>query len=145
LGKLSKAIGYTVGGKALRHAKNMKLPSKKTFFIIAGVLSAIALLLLAGFIALVIFLIGLITPDAVNQTTRTVQEVSRGAVEATNPRQYIQSNGQIDVPAVEEQIRSLPPAQLSLWAGSFKSQINQLLEQGQIVQSQAEQLLKLLP
>lgn len=145
MGSISKLIKYAVAGKAIGHAKKLKMPSKKTILIIVGIVSATGLLLLAGFIALVIWLVGLVNPSTVNEAVNTVQTTTQEVLPQINPQAFIESNGQVDTQALQEQISSLPPAQITIWVESFRAQVNLLLEQGQIVQSQAEQLLGLLP
>lgn len=138
-------VKYAAAGKAVKHASKFKMPSKKTILIIVGVISLIGMLILAGFIALIIWLVSLINPDTVTETANNVQSVTQEVLPQINPQAFIESNGQVDTQALEEQISSLPPAQVTLWAEAFRAQINQLLEQGQIVQAQAEQLLSVLP
>ncbi len=145
MGKLSKTLKYAAAGKALGSAKNFKMPGKKVIFIVLGIVSFFGMLVLIAVVALIIWIAGLITPNTITETANSVQEVSRSVVQNVNPQQFIEANGQINVQELEEQIRSLPPDQLTQWAGSFRDQVNQLLRQGEIVQSQADQLLNLLP
>jgi hypothetical protein len=145
LGKYSKVLKYAAASKALKHSGKVKMPAKKTILIIVGVISFIGLLILAGFIALVIWLIGLINPNTVTETANNVQSVAQEVLPQVNPQAFIEPNGQVDTQALEEQISALPPAQVALWVEAFRTQINQLLEQGQILQSQAELLLNVLP
>lgn len=145
MGKLSKTLKYAAAGKVFGNVKKIKIPGKKAIFIVAGIVSFIGILILIAIIALIIWIVGLITPNTITETTNSVQEVSRSVVQTVNPEQFIDANGQVEVQVIEEQIRSLPPAQLTQWADSFRDQVNQLLRQGEIVQSQADQLLNLLP
>lgn len=145
LGSFSKMFKYAAAGKAVKHVGKLKMPSKKAILIVVGIISLIGLLVLAGIIALIIWLVSLINPDTVSETASNVQNVTQEVLPQINPQAFIESNGQVDVQALQEQISSLPPAQVALWAEAFRTQVNQLLEQGQIVQEQAEQLLNVLP
>lgn len=144
MGALSKSIKYAAAGKALKHAKNIKKPTKKTIFIILAVVGASILFITIGFIALIIWLVNTVTSDPVTQTTNSITETAQNAIQGVNLDEYVQ-DGQVNVTALEQQIRSLSPEQLLVAAEPVRSQINDWVEQGLLIQSEAERLQQLLP
>lgn len=137
--------------RALKHAHKLPRPTKKSFLIAGAVLVALGLLLLGLVIAFIVWLVGVISSsDTTNQVIDSAQQATNQVVEDqlqgvdTNPLNYI-VDGTVDTSQLEQTIQSLSPQQLVLFTQQFTTQVNQLLESGQIVQEQATQLLQLLP
>lgn len=129
----------------------MPMPSKKTFAI-AGVIIGVIIVTLVGlFIALAIWLFNVVMDsgagDAVVEsaqqaTTQIVEDQLQGI--QTDPLAYV-VNGEIDTSSLQEQIEALSPQQLVLFTQEFTTQVNELVETGQLVQEQADALTSLLP
>lgn len=144
MGTLSKAIKYAAAGRALKHTKRTKRPTKKTIFIFLAVVGGIILILTVSFIALTIWLVDTVTSDPVTQTSNSITETAQSAIQGVNLDEYVQ-NGQVNVTALEDQLRLLSPEQLLIAAEPVRSRINQWVEQGLLIQSDAERLQQLLP
>lgn len=121
------------------------MPGKKVILAVVGVIAFFGLLFIIGIIALIIWIAGLINPTTVTETASSVQQTAQQVTGITNPEEFILGGGQVDTQALEQQIKSLPPEQAQLWAESFNTQIDELLQQGKIVESQANELRSLLP
>jgi len=136
---------------ALKHAHKLPKPTKKGLGIAIAIVIGLGLLLLGLFIALVIWLVNVIgSSDTTSQVIDSAQQATNQVVENqlqgvdTNPLNYI-VDGTVDTSQLEQTIQSLSPQQLVLFTQQFTTEVNQLLESGQIVQEQATQLLNLLP
>jgi cell division protein FtsI/penicillin-binding protein 2 len=145
LGKLLKAVKLSVTGKSLSKAGAFKMPRKKTILIIVGIISFITFLILALFIALIIWFVGLFNSDQARETVNSAQSMSQSIVQPVNPQSYIDSNGQVDTRSLQEKVNSFPESQVVQWSESFRIQVIELLTQGKIIQSQADQLLNIIP
>lgn len=136
---------------ALKHAHKLPRPAKKTIIWVAVGIALFGLLLLGLLIALIVWLASVISSsdtttqviDSTEQATSQVVQDNLVGIE-TDPLSYIQ-NGQVNTVALEEQVKSLSPDQIILFTQQFTAQVNELLETGQIVQEQANQLLGIVP
>lgn len=129
---------------ALKNRHKLRIPRKRTIVIILAILAGIGLLLLAGFIALIIWLVGLINPPEVQQAVDTVQQVGNNLLQGFNLNDYIQ-NGTVNTDTLQQQINTIPQDQLPQWSEQVRSQTNQLVDSGQLIQSEADKILNLLP
>lgn len=134
-----------------KHASKLPKPSKKAIIWVAAIAGVVGLLIIGLLIAGGIWLFSLISSsDTASQVTdmakQSATQVVEGQLEGvqTDPLAFIQ-NGQVDTAALQEQVQALSPQQLILFTQQFTSQVNQLLESGQLAQEQANQLLQLIP
>jgi predicted PurR-regulated permease PerM len=120
------------------------MPSKRTIFVIFAVVGTICMLLLAGLIALIIWLIGVINGPSINDTVNTVQQISTDVLQGFNLNEYIQ-NGSVNIDTFQQQLNTIPQEQLPQWSEQVRSQTRQLVDSGQLIQSEADKILNLLP
>lgn len=130
---------------ALRHADKLPKKSKKILGIAIAVLVILVIVVAGLLIALIIWLTNsLSNADAVTQTIDKAKEVTSRQIQGANPQDYIQ-NGQVNADKLREHIKSLSPEHLIVFTTQFNEQITKLVESGQLLQSQAEQLQQVLP
>lgn len=141
----SKHLKHIAIAKHATKAGKLRMPGKKVILAIVGVIAFFGLFFIIGIIALIIWIAGLINPDTVTETVNSVQQTAQQVTGITSPEEFILGGGQVDTQALEQQIKSLPPEQAQLWAESFNTQIDELLQQGKIIESQANELRSLLP